>query len=293
MRYFTLVCLVMTYLAAPSNAGDVTPLRLVVMDPLAAPLSCPCVEGYAQRKYEELAKHLGKTLDRPVDIVFSGALVKALKETGGKADLIIGKHSVVCADARESKIKVRAVASLSGKDGNTTQHGLIVVNHDDPAQSVADLAGYEIIFGPSECDEKHSAAVNLLKKHGIAKPKKLLIDEACSDGATKVVEKGPQGKIAAVISSYAAPLLEGCGTIQKGDLRVVGKTEQVPFVTAFVSDSLTQNEQEEIRKVLLNINQQPELLTALETLVGFLPISEDSKGVDSVSSESSKKKNST
>ena len=25
---------------------------LIVMDPLAAPLSCPCVEGYAQRKYE-------------------------------------------------------------------------------------------------------------------------------------------------------------------------------------------------------------------------------------------------
>lgn len=40
--------------ANPASSGDKAAdgLSLVVMDPLAAPLSCPCVEGYAQRKYE-------------------------------------------------------------------------------------------------------------------------------------------------------------------------------------------------------------------------------------------------
>ena len=48
----------------------------------------------------------------------------------------------------------------------------------------------------------------------------------------------PEVKAAAVISSYAEPLLEGCGSIKKGDLRVVGQTQPVPFVTALVSDEL-------------------------------------------------------
>jgi len=38
---------------------------------------------------------------------------------------------------------------------------------------------------------------------------------------------------ATVISSYAQPLLEGCGTIKKGDLRVIGETDPMPFVVAF------------------------------------------------------------
>ena len=47
--------------------------------------------------------------------------------------------------------------------------------------------------------------------------------QVCSDGTCKIIEWGDSQKAAAVISSYAAPLLEGCGTIKKGDLRVVAK----------------------------------------------------------------------
>ena len=41
--------------AVTASKPAVEPLSLIVMDPLAAPLSCPCVAGYAQRKYEVLA----------------------------------------------------------------------------------------------------------------------------------------------------------------------------------------------------------------------------------------------
>ena len=37
--------------AEPAVAGGPEPLCLVVMDPLAAELACPCVAGYAQRDY--------------------------------------------------------------------------------------------------------------------------------------------------------------------------------------------------------------------------------------------------
>ena len=51
----------------------VGPLVVVVMDPLAKPLSCPCVAGYAQRDYEKLGEALESALGREVKIVFNDA----------------------------------------------------------------------------------------------------------------------------------------------------------------------------------------------------------------------------
>jgi len=76
-------------------------------------------------------------------------------------------------------------------------------------------------------------------------------------------------RAATVISSYAAPLLEGCGTIKKGDLRVLGTTDPVPFVAAFVADSLPASDREAIVQALLKVGEQADLLAALETKSGF------------------------
>src|SRR5947207_15445343 len=82
-------------------------LTVVIMDPLAAPLSCPCVKGYAQRDYDQLGKHLEGKLGREIAVVYSDSLTKALKEkTEGKADVIIGKRSVVISDCKASKLAV-------------------------------------------------------------------------------------------------------------------------------------------------------------------------------------------
>ncbi len=50
--------------AATTPAADDNQLTMVVMDPLALPLSCPCVQGYAQRNYDKLAETLEKELGR-------------------------------------------------------------------------------------------------------------------------------------------------------------------------------------------------------------------------------------
>lgn len=265
---------------AVSAASGAEPLRMVVMDPLAAPLSCPCVEGYAQRKYERLAEHLEQRLERPVELVFAESLAKALKETKGRADLIVGKDSVVRSDARKAKLDVVRVARLTDKTGGVSQHGLIVVAAADKAQKPADLAGYKIYFGPEDSDEKHRAALELLESAGVARPAALEVSDACSDGAGKVVDGKAQGRLAAVISSYAAPLLEGCGTIKKGDLRVVGKTKPVPFIAAFVSKTLPADERGRLAEALLGIGADVELCSALESLVGFVA-PEDAAGAPS------------
>ncbi len=263
-------------LAAPASAEQ--PLSLVVMDPLAEPLSCPCVEGYAQRKYEKLAEYLSEKLGRPVHVTFAESFEKALaKDDCQTIDIAIGKDSVVRYDAAAHKLKVTPLARLTGQDGQTTQTGLIVVRSADPAQRLQDLRGYRILFGPQECDEKFTAARHALEAAGVEMP---AIDaaettQACSDGACKIIEWGDTQQAAAVISSYAAPLLEGCGTIKKGDLRVIGETDPVPFVTAFATYRIEPELRKELRQALLGVGSQPELKAALETLLGFTAIDDE------------------
>ncbi len=252
---------------------------MVVMDPLALPLSCPCVQGYAQRNYDKLAEALEKDLGRKVRVVYNESLTTALKgDAKGHADLVIGKHSVVLFDAKRSEVKLTPVARLTGKDGATTMTGLIVVPKDDPAQSVSDLNGYRIVFGPEECDEKYSAVIALLKQNGVTPPTAMETSPACSDGACQVLDdekKDSSMRGAALISSYAKPLLEGCGTVEKGSLRVVGETVPVPFIEAFVSEQLPEADRAALSKAVLKSTGDAALCLALETRDGFLAIGDD------------------
>jgi ABC-type phosphate/phosphonate transport system substrate-binding protein len=257
---------------AAEPKGD-APLVLVVMDPLAKPLSCPCVEGYAQRDYDQLAAALEKSLGRKVTVVYNDSLKAVLKrkESGGVADIVVGKQSVVLADAKAAEVSLSKIALLTGKEGTTTQTGLVVVTKDDPAKSVADVAGYEMFFGPAESDEKHAAAMALLKKSGVAVPAKFATAAACDEGALKILELAKEGKRGcAVISSYAKPLLEGCGTIDKGAIRVVGETEPVPFIAVFVSEKLDAETRAAVTKAVLASTDDLTLRIALETKSGFV-----------------------
>lgn len=257
--------------AADDKTIEPAVLTLVVMDPLCDKLACDCVEGYAQRKYEVLGAFLTKKLKRPVKVFWGETIESALEGTKAKPHIIVGKHSVVMAGGKERQEAYSAIASLTGSKGGVTQTGLIVVRKNDPAQSVSDLKDYRIFFGPQNCDEKFAAPVNLLKKHGIPVPKKLEISGACSEAATKLVELDSKVKAAAIISSYAEPLLAGCGTIKKGDLRVIGTSEKVPFVVAFVNNRLSDATRKSVADSLFETGAHPELTTALQSLIGFVP----------------------
>ena len=254
---------------AADRAGS--PLIVVVMDPLAGPLACDCVKGYAQRKYELLGEFLSQELKRPVQVYWSESLVKALADqTEGRADVIIGKHSVVLHDAAQAKRQVIPIASLTGTDGSTVQTGLIVVRVKDRAQTVADLGGYRILFGPADCDEKSLAPMVLLKEHGVSVPATPETSPSCSTAAAALMELPPEVNAAAVVSSYAQPLLEGCGTVKKGDLRVIGVSDPVPFITAFVNGALPESDRNAIRDALLDVATNADLMIGLETGAGFI-----------------------
>ena len=251
------------------SGADPPSLALIVMDPLAAPLSCPCVKGYAQRDYQRLADFLSRELGRPVELAYAESLAKGMEKLGGRADVVIGKRSVVLSDATRADVELEPVAALGNKDGTLYQTGLLVVHSGSTAQKPGDLKDFRIILGTADCDEKNAAARALLAEHGIQLPEEVETSAACSDGATIVVEAGATGNVATVISSYAKPLLEGCGTIKRGDLRVVGETKRVSFVVAFVAKGLP--DREKLVGALLATPEEPLIRLALESKQAFVP----------------------
>jgi ABC-type phosphate/phosphonate transport system substrate-binding protein len=239
------------------------------MDPLAVQLACDCVEGYAQRKYDKLGIFLEKRLRRPVEIAFGENLADILKHNPGRVDLIIGKRSVVLFDAAETKTAIRPIAMLTDKNGSTDLTGLFIVRHSDPAESISDLKDYSILFGPKWEVEKYIAAIATLKAKRVPLSTEINTSPSCNSAALAVVEKDVD---AAVISSYALALLEGCDTIDKGDLRVVGRTSPVPFITVFATDAVSQQTEELIMHALLSVRNNKRLLTQVESKAGFIRV---------------------
>ena len=246
-------------LAAPE------PLHLIVMDPLALPLSCACVPGTGQRRYDQLAEHLASAIGRPVKVTFDEGLALAMERTGGSADLIIGKDSVIRADAAKMKFAVRPLAGLTDNRGGTTLRGVFLVRKNDPAKVLADLAGKTISLGPPEDDETHSAATRALKSIGAKLKTAGSIDAgalALHDGETD----------AAVVSDFLPPLLEGCGKLDKGSVRILAETEAVPFIRVFATAGVNAELEQQIMQSLAAVAKQPTLLTAMESKSGFTDV---------------------
>ena len=202
-------------------------------------------------------------------ITYGENLPDILKLYSGPTDLIIGKQSLIKYEAQETNTPIRPLALLTDKNGSTDLWGLFVVRGDDPAQSIADLKDYQIIFGPRWESEKHTAALTALRENEITVSPSIPTLPSCNAAALAVVENEAD---VAVISSYALALLEGCSTIDKGSLRVVGKTRGVPFVTVFATNHVNQPDEKAIRNALASVKNNPDLLKLMESKSGFIPL---------------------
>jgi hypothetical protein len=84
------------------------------------------------------------------------------------------------------------------------------------------------------------------------------------------MESPKESKVAGVISSYAEKLLEGCGTIEKGSMRVVGTSDEVPFISVYAAGKFTEEERKSVLACLIESRSSKELLAALESRDGFV-----------------------
>lgn len=252
------------------------PCVVVVMDPLAARLSCPCVQGYAQRDYDALAKHLEASLGRPVRMGFGETLSKGLEAMNAeRADLVIGKDSVVRVHAAGCGTDLEAIGMLTDTAGGTHLRGLFVVPVDDDVESLDEAIDYAVYVGGAEHAEKHEVAIDALRRAGLPDPYDTHEFGSCSDAAAEMLDLEQPAHVVAVISSYAKPLLEGCGAVPQGALRVIGQTDPVPFITAFVDASLDYATRDALREALLAVADDAALCTKLESSRGFVRTGDD------------------
>ena len=233
--------------AATATAGE-KDLILVVTDPLSSQLSCPCVEGYAQRDYDKLGAFLTEKLGRPVKVHFSESLAGALqKKTDGKADVIIGKDSVVRADAKAAKIGLQHLAALTGKDGATTQKGCSRPQgrprpHGRRAQGVQDplRAGQgrrearrraDPAEGPWRPRPDRAGDMRVVQRRGYQGP--------------RAAQEGGEGRDRHLQLRPAAP--RRARDDQEGGAAGHRRDGRGPFIAAFANDQLSASDRETIK----------------------------------------------
>lgn len=255
------------FLALALGQAAEKPVQVVVMDPLALPLSCSCVEGVGQRRYDKLADHLSKALGRPFKLTFEESLDLALRRILSKPDFIIGKDAMVRFDANRLKLTVTPLADLTDRDGRTTHRGVFLVRSGDPAKRLADLSGRAVMLGPAEEAETHLVAKTALRQARLAKPAKLDSAGAIDSG---VLALGDGEVAAAVVPDYLPPLLVGCGKVEPGAVRVLAKTPPVPGVRLFRTDVVDDVLAKRVLAEITGLAKRKELLVALESARGFV-----------------------
>ena len=265
--------------------GNREPILLVVMDPLSKELACACVKDYGQRDYRKLATRLGAAARERVSIEFSDDLPESMKGVRPEREVIVvGDRSLVAHGAKVAGLKCHPICQLTGNDGKTTMSASFVARSDDPAKSLKDINGRSVLIGLSAADEKHAASLAALQAAGAETSAKLEDRSSYSDAALDMIDSSSSPPPLAVIPSYALPLLEGCGSIKPGSLKVIGLTQPVPFITMFLANSFPAEKEEKILKALLSIKTDAKLLKAMESRDGFVPCATPGKSQASTGS---------
>ena len=140
---------------------------------------------------------------------------------------------------------------------------------DDPAKELKDLGGRTVFFGLTDADDTRAATVAALSAAGVEPALKLEKRPSYSEAALDVLDSQSSPLPVAVIPDYALPLLQGCGTVKPGNLRAIGKTQPVPFITVFVADAMPAEKQDKLLKALLSVKGNAKLLKAMESRDGF------------------------
>jgi outer membrane protein assembly factor BamB/ABC-type phosphate/phosphonate transport system substrate-binding protein len=254
----------------PKNSPE--PVMLVVMDPLAKELACACVTGYAQRDYRKLAARLEKALKQRVKIEFSDDLAESMAGTSPAQQVIVaGDESLVVHGAGKAGLKCHPVCRLTDADGNTSLGALFVARSDDPAKELQDIIGRKLLFGLPEEDAKHAASLTALRAPKVD-PLKADHRGSFTDAVLDMLDSSLSPAPVAVIPAYGLRLIEGCGSVKPGSMKVIGKSEAVPFITVFVSDNFPAEKEGRALKTLLGMKSDARMLKSMESRDGFQPL---------------------
>jgi outer membrane protein assembly factor BamB/ABC-type phosphate/phosphonate transport system substrate-binding protein len=233
------------------------------------------VKDYGQRDYRKLAAQIGAALKQKISIEFSDDLAESMAlASPGQEVIVIGEQSLVVRDAKKAALKYHPICALTDLDGMTTLTGSFVVRAADPAKDLKDIGGRTMFLGLVDTDENRAVTQASLRTAGIESPAAPQKRASYGDAALDVLDSQSSPPPVGVIPSYSLRLLEGCGSVKPGELRVIGKTAPVPFITVFVANSIPEEKEQRILETLLGVKGDAKLLKAMESRDGFKAMKE-------------------
>ncbi|HMO63980.1 MAG TPA: PhnD/SsuA/transferrin family substrate-binding protein, partial [Verrucomicrobiota bacterium] len=249
------------------RSARAAPLVLVVADPLSRELACACVPGFGQRDYRRLARHLQGALRRPVAVEFTDDVAASLRRLfGGAAFIGVGERSTAAAAPGRAGRSLRPVGGLTGLGGWATVAAVFVARREDAAARLADLAGRRIYVGLAEADAAQRTLQGALAAAALEPAPQLVARGADAKVGLDVLDSGATPPPVAVLPEYVLRLLEGCGSITPGSLKVIGRTAPQPFITVFVGETAAPEAVARLRQALLDLDAP--LRQALESSEG-------------------------
>lgn len=271
--------------AAGPGTEAAAPLHVVVMDPLAGPLSCDCLKGYAQRRYDRLGEFLQRRLNRQVVVsyceylepghVAGGSGESAAAGRGERAELpaavVIGQQSLAMADAKALKVALRPLARLTDAEGETTVRGVFLVRVKDGPADVAGMGGLRLLLGSAEHEECSGLALAAMAAAKVPPPVDARTEPAYVTRALAVVDKTAD---VTVVPAWSMRKLFDTGKIERAWLKQAGVTDPAPFITAFAAPAADAATAEAVKAALMEVRADGELLKALESRDGFVSVEE-------------------
>ncbi len=222
-------------------------IKVGVSEPFCEETACGCVGAHGRRSYRGLGEAARKA---GVELSFSYFKLEsglAAAVAAGAVDGAIAKAWTVLRAARAAGRPFERICDLPLPDGSGKLAGVFIAPSGSPIRSLADLSGKRLAVGRSESYENSHAVDRTLRGLGIALGAREEYP-GCLQAALSVVE----GKCdAAVVSSYCPRygLYDMLGP--KADLRSIGETAAIPFVTFALSERADRGLRSRLREALL------------------------------------------
>lgn len=268
-----LICALGIVLSGCEQPLDGPPIRIGYMN-------CNS-EAETMQRFRPLTVYLGQQLGRPVEAVPVDTQDLEPRFAAGEFEFAHG-NSLLYIILREHYGMQLIATEKRGQFGPRTA-GAIIVRRDSPIQSLADLKGKRMLFGPQMAPSGYMAQYDLLLQAGFD-PERELEYYAIPHGAFKH-EKVIYGVYFGEYDVAAAPALDlelmiRDGRVSADDFRVLAQSEIIPYCTFGAAKTVDAELVGKFRKALLALTPETtvkidgEVLKVLDAawIDGFEPL---------------------
>ncbi len=224
-------------------------------------------EEETQQRFRPLTAYLEQQLGRPCEAVPVDTQELETRFAAGEFTFIHG-NSLLYIILRENHGLQLIATEKRGEFGSRTA-GAIIVRRDSPIQTLQDLKGKRMVFGPQLAPTGYLAQYDLMLQAGFD-PERELEYYAIPHGAYKH-EKVIYAVYFGDYDAAAAPVLDLEVMIREGrvsadDFRVLAQSEIIPYCTFGAAKDVDTELVEKFRKALLDLTPETTVKIDGETL---------------------------